>query len=191
MLIVTRLDRLVRSTRDLLNVIAALADRVCHARGRSPEGQEAEGRPCRMIFRSRMQRLPLRYAVKTWPGSPAIFFTRLYLNHDVSSDWIKIEAFNLNCGGPFWSDHSDIAAAAPVARNSAAIPPRTLFSLRYFHITRANPVCEGLCACPCCQEQRSDTGYEKAGTHHFVHHHSGSGHPVLAGVRGLCAGADQ
>jgi hypothetical protein len=133
MLIVTRLDRLVRSTRDLLNVIAALADRVCHARGRSPEGQEAEGRPCRMIFRSRMQRLPLRYAVKTWPGSPAIFFTRLYLNHDVSSD----------------------------------------------------------CACPCCQEQRSDTGYEKAGTHHFVHHHSGSGHPVLAGVRGLCAGADQ
>jgi hypothetical protein len=33
MLIVTRLDRLVRSTRDLLNVIAALADRVCHARG--------------------------------------------------------------------------------------------------------------------------------------------------------------
>jgi len=68
-----------------------------------------------MIFRSRMQRLPLRYAVKTWPGSPAIFFTRLYLNHDVSSD----------------------------------------------------------CACPCCQEQRSDTGYEKAGTHHFVHHHSG------------------
>src|SRR6516225_7406842 len=122
MLIVTRLDRLVRSTRDLLNVIAALADRVCHARGRSPEGQEAEGRPCRMIFRSRMQRLPLRYAVKTWPGSPAIFFTRLYLNHDVSSDWIKIEAFNLNCGGPFWSDHSDIAAAAPVARNSAATP---------------------------------------------------------------------
>jgi len=68
MLIVTRLDRLVRSTRDLLNVIAALADRVCHARGRSPEGQEAEGRLCRMIFRSRMQRLTLRYAVKTWPG---------------------------------------------------------------------------------------------------------------------------
>jgi len=127
MLIVTRLDRLVRSTRDLLNVIAALADRVCHARGRSPEGQEAEGRPCRMIFRSRMQRLPLRYAVKTWPGSPAIFFTRLYLNHDVSSDWIKIEAFNLNCGGPFWSDHSDIAAAAPVARNSAAIPAKNTF----------------------------------------------------------------
>src|SRR5215813_3848132 len=127
MLIVTRLDRLVRSTRDLLNVIAALADRVCHARGRSPEGQEAEGRPCRMIFRSRMQRLPLRYAVKTWPGSPAIFFTRLYLNHDVSSDWIKIEAFNLNCGGPFWSDHSDIAAAALVARNSAAIPAKNTF----------------------------------------------------------------
>jgi hypothetical protein len=63
MLIVTRLDRRVRSTRDLLNVIAALADRVCHARGRSPEGQEAEGRLCRMIFRSRMQRLPLRYAI--------------------------------------------------------------------------------------------------------------------------------
>ena len=104
MLIVTRLDRLVRSTRDLLNVIAALADRVCHARGRSPEGQAAEGRPCRMIFRS-----------------------RLYLNHDVSSDWIKIEAFNLNCGGPFWSDHSDIAAAAPVARNSAAIPAKNTF----------------------------------------------------------------
>ena len=40
-LIVSRLDRLARSTRDLLNVIAALADRVRHARGRSPEGQEA------------------------------------------------------------------------------------------------------------------------------------------------------
>jgi hypothetical protein len=50
LLIVTRFDRLVRSTRDLLNVIAALADRVRHARGRSPESQEAEGRPCRMIF---------------------------------------------------------------------------------------------------------------------------------------------
>jgi hypothetical protein len=36
--------------------IDALADRVCHARGRSPEGQEAEGRPCRMIFRSRNRR---------------------------------------------------------------------------------------------------------------------------------------
>jgi hypothetical protein len=55
-LIVTRLDRLVRSTRDLLNVIAALADRVRHARGRSPEDQEAGGRPGRMIFRSRNRR---------------------------------------------------------------------------------------------------------------------------------------
>src|SRR5262249_33136512 len=45
----------------------------------------------------------------------------------VSSDWIKIEAFNLNCGGPFGSDHSDIAAAAPVARNSAAIPAKNTF----------------------------------------------------------------
>ena len=50
LLIVTRLNRLVHSTRDLLNVIAALADRVRHARGRSPESQEAGGRPCRMIF---------------------------------------------------------------------------------------------------------------------------------------------
>jgi hypothetical protein len=46
----TRLDRLVRSTVDLVNVIAALADRVRHARGRSPESQEAGGRLCRMIF---------------------------------------------------------------------------------------------------------------------------------------------
>ena len=46
-LIVTRLDRPVR---DLLNVIAALADRVRHARGRSPESQEAGGRLRRMIF---------------------------------------------------------------------------------------------------------------------------------------------
>src|SRR5262249_51568596 len=37
-------------------VIAALADRVRHAKGRSPEGQEAGGRPCRMIFRSRNRR---------------------------------------------------------------------------------------------------------------------------------------
>jgi hypothetical protein len=41
-LVVTRLDRLVRSTTDLLNVFAALADQVRHARGRSPEREKQE-----------------------------------------------------------------------------------------------------------------------------------------------------
>src|SRR5262245_18924681 len=27
------------------------------------------------------------------------------------------------------------------------------------------------CGCPCCQEQRSDTGYENSGTHHSSHLH--------------------
>jgi len=109
----------------------------------------------------------------------------------VSSDWIKIEAFNLNCGGPFWSDHSDIAAAAPVARNSAAIPAKNTFLIAVLSHHQGKPSLRRSLRLPLFQEQRSDTGYEKAGTHHFVHHHSGSGHPVLAGVRGLCAGADQ